>query len=442
MVIHRRRVLRAASTRRMQCSSATSMRHLVLKAIPLFMLQLLAAHVAGEVVSEDRNSDARDALRGNRSYGNTEEIILWQHDLDRIPLYLSGARVGLRVVQRAKKTGTDSGDRDFSGVNAPTRDFEWTADWYGLLQGDMNMGRMVCPLTVAERAALIAMPADALGNATVPCRSPDADGLTAGSDIVRRIGAAAAALGARRIGMVGLGPGTMATYWQRFHPQIERVDVSEMSPLVAEVAQRYFDCRPDSRLRIHIVDGVVWLKQAPQFDVFVHDASGSLHLFLWPSVLRAIEERTSGGAMLMNLMGVPALIRFPLVWYLRTRFQEVSVQDDVLIASWKPITVSFVGLPDHVQTWYNQPGWYVYPRASFGQAVLFVSCALAAWLTMVVATGVLIASAIYKSDVGVRWRLGKASARPRTICAWWPRGSEGEKRPLVDQMSRTREHIA
>jgi hypothetical protein len=294
---------------------------------------------------------------GAQAAAEAGDAVLWEAALDRPPLYFAGAQVVLRVVQRSEAP---------PGSGSVARDFEWAVDWHGLLQGTAIMGRMFCPVAPAGRAQHSA-------SEIVPCRGQSAEDLTAGSDIVRRIGAAAAGLGAKKIGMVGLGPGTMATYWQRFHPQVMRVDVVELSPVVVDVARRYFGMQTDERLRVHVSDGVAWLRDegTPSFDVFVHDASGSLHAFLWPSVLQLIRKKTEGGTMLMNLMGVPYWLRFLGLAYLRTQFHEVKIQDDVLIASWKPIIMNWHGLPQHVKEWYHAPGWQTYQSLSVGELALY-----------------------------------------------------------------------
>jgi len=241
------------------------------------------------------------------------------------------------------------------------RDFIWTAAWLdSAVSGEMNMGRMVCPLSDSERSHLEAVPKEELQRMVVPCNIRNPDQLVAGSEIVRQIVVSVAALRPKRVAMVGLGPGTMATYWQRYHPQIERIDVAEMSGTVVDIAKRYFGLRPDWRLRVHVAEGMDWLQGAEPFDVFVHDATGSQHYFLWPSSLRLIREKSNGGTMVINTLGTPGLVKALLLTYMRMQFAEVRTFAHVAVASWSPIDMSLDGLPEHVRAWQEQDTWDLY----------------------------------------------------------------------------------
>mmetsp|Transcript_63119 Transcript_63119/g.174972 ORF Transcript_63119/g.174972 Transcript_63119/m.174972 type:complete len:370 (-) Transcript_63119:74-1183(-) len=296
--------------------------------------------------------------------GVNSQLALFRGGLDVLPPYLAHANVSLAVVQ----------DGDY-------RNFLWTADWLGsAISGDMNMGRMTCPMSEAERKKLSVLPLEERNHLVVPCNFRDADELVAGSDVVRRVVASVAALGAKRVAMVGLGPGTMATYWQRYHPQIERIDVVEMSSTVVDIARRYFGLHADGRLRVHISEGMDWLRQAETFDVFVHDATGSQHLFLWPSALQLIREKTEGGAMVINLCGAPASVRALLIPYLRLHFAEVRAYNNVVVASWSPCAMNWEGLPENVRAWQELDAQDTYKSLSVGTVALVSVLVLAAIL--------------------------------------------------------------
>jgi spermidine synthase len=76
-----------------------------------------------------------------------------------------------------------------------------------------------------------------------------------------------------RILFVGLGGGAMPMYTRAVLPEA-RLEVVEIDPLIAEVAQRYFGVRPDERLVLHTADGRAFLEEAPpgRYDVIVLDA--------------------------------------------------------------------------------------------------------------------------------------------------------------------------
>lgn len=272
-------------------------------------------------------------------------ITLWSTALDTPPPYMSGGNVTISVQQ----------DGEF-------RDMIWDVDWYSVLEGHVVMGRTTCPLTSEDLAAKSLETASERQRVVVPCRNHNEEELAGGSDLVRKVVSSVAALGAKRVAMVGLGPGTMATYWQRYHPQVSDIDVAEMSPIVVDAAKRFFGLRTDERLRVHVAEGLTWLKEAPPHDVFVHDATGSEHMFFWPSVLRLICEKTNSGAMVVNILGTPWWLRALALPYLLAHFSNLRVCNDVLIACWSPATLSFAGLPEHVQRWQDPGSWSTYSR--------------------------------------------------------------------------------
>lgn len=306
---------------------------------------------------------------GSNIFGSHAGIVLWQGKPDVVPPYFSKANVSLDVQQ----------DGDY-------RDFIWTAAWLdSAISGEMNMGRMVCPMSETERSRLALLPIEERSRLHVPCNFRDPAQLTAGSEIVQQIVSSVAALNVKRVAMVGLGPGTMATYWQRYHPQIERIDVAELSATVVDVASRYFGLQPDQRLRVHVADGMEWLREAEPFDVFVHDATGSQHYFLWPSSLRLIRKKSNGGAMVINILGTPAPLKALLLSYLRLQFAEVRTFSDVVVASWTPLPTSLDGLLDHNRVWQEQDTGSAYRCYYRGIMVLLSMAVLAALISSIVA---------------------------------------------------------
>jgi spermidine synthase len=78
--------------------------------------------------------------------------------------------------------------------------------------------------------------------------------------------------GTRRILILGLGGGTLVKQFARFYPDAE-VDAVEVDPMVAQVAERFFDVRTSPKVRIHVADGRTFLKRsAEKWDLIVMDA--------------------------------------------------------------------------------------------------------------------------------------------------------------------------
>ncbi len=76
----------------------------------------------------------------------------------------------------------------------------------------------------------------------------------------------------RRIMMMGLGGGNLATYlFQRF-PDLE-VDAVDIDPEVVRLAHKYFGVPDDPRYRTHVADGRLFIEKATQpWDMLILDA--------------------------------------------------------------------------------------------------------------------------------------------------------------------------
>lgn len=90
---------------------------------------------------------------------------------------------------------------------------------------------------------------------------------------------AVAALGAverpRRILAVGLGGGSIPGFLHAALPEAV-LDVAEIDPDVVEVAQDWFDVRPDARLRVHVADGRRFIEDVTDpYDAIFLDAYGA-----------------------------------------------------------------------------------------------------------------------------------------------------------------------
>jgi spermidine synthase len=79
----------------------------------------------------------------------------------------------------------------------------------------------------------------------------------------------------RRVLILGLGIGTMPMTIRAYDPSI-RIDTVELDPAVLEVARRYFGFREDSRSRVHVDDGRVFVRKqrraGVRYDMVLIDA--------------------------------------------------------------------------------------------------------------------------------------------------------------------------
>ena len=109
-----------------------------------------------------------------------------------------------------------------------------------------------------------------------------------------------------RILFVGLGGGAMPMYTRAILPEA-RIDVVEIDPLIANVAQRFFGFRPDSQMAVHTGDGRAFIENAPpaSYDLIVLDAfSDNTVPFALTTrqFLQAVRTRLApGGVVVSNL---------------------------------------------------------------------------------------------------------------------------------------------
>jgi spermidine synthase len=76
-----------------------------------------------------------------------------------------------------------------------------------------------------------------------------------------------------RVLVVGLGGGTLPTFFQAAWPQA-RIDAVDIDPGVVKVAEQYFGLKQDERLRVHVADGRAFIERAApgSYDLIVLDA--------------------------------------------------------------------------------------------------------------------------------------------------------------------------
>lgn len=128
----------------------------------------------------------------------------------------------------------------------------------------------------------------------------------------------------RDVLIMGLGGGTLASYLQTCLPQME-LEVAEIDPDVAQVAQRYFGFSPGLHTRLFVRDGRMHLRSSSKkYDVIFLDAYASdtipFHLTTREFLLMVREHLKPGGVVISNVW-VQDVNRYYLS-HLRT-YQEV-----------------------------------------------------------------------------------------------------------------------
>ena len=79
----------------------------------------------------------------------------------------------------------------------------------------------------------------------------------------------------KRLLVIGLGGGTIPTALRELLPEAE-IDTVEIDPAVTQVARRYFGFKDDAKMKVHEVDGRVYVKRAiregKKYDAILLDA--------------------------------------------------------------------------------------------------------------------------------------------------------------------------
>ena len=136
---------------------------------------------------------------------------------------------------------------------------------------------------------------------------------------------------------IGLGGGTGPKSFLATYPKMQ-IDVVEIDPVVINVAKEYFALPDDKRLRVHEMDGRVFLQRARgRYDVIIMDAysSGPYGAYL-PYHMATVEffeivrqKLNNGGFLVYNAIGTfggmnDNVVR-PLLATLRASFEAVYV---------------------------------------------------------------------------------------------------------------------
>lgn len=107
----------------------------------------------------------------------------------------------------------------------------------------------------------------------------------------------------RRVLVIGLGGGTVPKRFVRDYPQVT-VDAVDIDPDVVKIAQRYFQVKRGSRLRIHQADGRMFLRRTTEkWDMILLDAyyADSVPFFLCTrEFFRLARSRLNPGGVLVN----------------------------------------------------------------------------------------------------------------------------------------------
>jgi spermidine synthase len=146
---------------------------------------------------------------------------------------------------------------------------------------------------------------------------------------------------------IGLGGGSIPKRLHRDLPEL-RLDVVEIDPAVVRAAEQFFDLRQDDRLRVHAIDGRLFvLRGGPRYDLAFLDAYNSdtipFHLAT-REFYRDLKRRLApDGAVVSNIIGALAgrrsrLLRamvktiqaeFPQVYLLPVGLQGWSGRDEI-----------------------------------------------------------------------------------------------------------------
>jgi spermidine synthase len=106
---------------------------------------------------------------------------------------------------------------------------------------------------------------------------------------------------------IGLGGGSMPRRFHRDYPSL-LIDVAELDPEVVNVAKRYFLFQESDRLKVHVVDGRIFLQKTPQrYDMIFLDAYYAdaipFHLTTREFLQELKTKLTPTGIVVSNIIG-------------------------------------------------------------------------------------------------------------------------------------------
>jgi len=108
----------------------------------------------------------------------------------------------------------------------------------------------------------------------------------------------------RRILMIGLGGGTLASAFSHILPNAE-IDVVEIDPAMLRIAKEYFNFRPTPKVRTFVEDGRVYVKRAlargEKYDLVILDAFDDIYIpahMMTKEFLNEVEQVMSADGVL------------------------------------------------------------------------------------------------------------------------------------------------
>lgn len=110
--------------------------------------------------------------------------------------------------------------------------------------------------------------------------------------------------------VLGLGGGVLPREMHYYFPELD-IDVVEIDPEIPLVARQFFGFREDNKLRVHIADGRVFIKEqlrldpVPKYDIVILDAFNSdyipFHLMTKEFLERVKSVLTDDGVVIANV---------------------------------------------------------------------------------------------------------------------------------------------
>ena len=109
----------------------------------------------------------------------------------------------------------------------------------------------------------------------------------------------------KKVLFLGLGGGIMPMFIRRHYPKAQ-IDIIEIEKIIPKIAEKYFGFKPDSKMKVHILDGLEYLERSKEkYDIIfvdVYDAEKVPKQFTtWDFYTLVKEHLTKGGVFTANL---------------------------------------------------------------------------------------------------------------------------------------------
>lgn len=119
----------------------------------------------------------------------------------------------------------------------------------------------------------------------------------------------------KNILLVGLGSGRIIMDWLALSPKLKSIDIVDIDSKVIDIARNYFDFTPNSKVKMHLQDGRVFIRSKKEkYDLIIIDVAsdeGLPYRFMTEEFLREAKSALKSDGILVSNMFASADFKNP-----------------------------------------------------------------------------------------------------------------------------------